>query len=296
MLISHAIDQSAETVKLKILPILESISESYLRECVKTLSIPRHFRAQYYHNCWVAQWITAQLQAYGYETRTQGKYANIFTLPPIEKKPCIIIGAHYDSVPHTPGADDNASAVAALLSCAKAIAEYAPETPICFVAFNREEDDLMGSKEFVRYLISENEIIVDHAHILEMVGYCEHSPNSQKVPSGLPIRIPTTGNFLGLIGNRYSNALVDRSLIKAKTYLPNFPVLGLKVHLGLENLFSVLKRSDHAPFWEAKKSALMWTDTAEFRNPNYHRPTDRPDTLDYCFLRQVTQLLLACVL
>ncbi len=298
MLISHAADQTAQAVNIKIPPILGSISESYLRECVETLSIPRHFRAQYDQNCWVAEWITQQLQSYGYQTQSQGRYANIFTLPPVnlQKTPCILIGAHYDSVPNSPGADDNGSAVAALLSCAKAIAEYAPQTPICFVAFNREEDNLLGSQEFVREIIIKNQIKLSHAHILEMVGYCQHTPDSQKVPPGLPIRIPTTGNFLSIIGNRHSNALVDVTLTKAKTYLPRFPVIGLKVYLGLENVFPVLKRSDHASFWKAKKSALMWTDTSEFRNPNYHQPTDTPETLDYSFLRQVTQLLLACVL
>ena len=101
---------------------------------------------------------------------------------------------------------------------------------------------------------------------------------------------------MGLIGNQHANALVDTTLKQAKTYLAMLPVMGLKVWFGLENMFPVLKRSDHAPFWQAKMAALMWTDTAEFRNPNYHRITDTPDTLDYTFLRQVTQLLIARVL
>ena len=108
--------------------------------------------------------------------------------------------------------------------------------------------------------------------------------------------IPDIGNFLAILGNQYSNALVDATLKKAKSYLPTLPVLGLKTYFGLENVFTVLKRSDHAPFWHAKMSATMWTDTAEFRNPNYHWLTDTPETLDYTFLRQVTQLLIVCVL
>ena len=145
------------------------------------------------------------------------------------------------------------------------------------------------------YLIKKK-IKIAHAHILEMVGYCQHTPNSQNVPTELPVRIPTTGDFLALIGNRYSNALVDATLKKAKTYLSEFPVIGLKVYFALEHVFPVLTRSDHAPFWQAKMSALMWTDTSEFRNPHYHWLTDTPETLDYTFLRQVTQLLIACVL
>jgi len=298
MLIRYASKMSAEKVDIHTAQILDSISETYLRECVDKIAIPRHYHAQPQNNQKIARWITQQLQSYGYQTQYQGEFANILTqLPPNHSQtPCILVGAHYDSVPETPGADDNGSAVAALLACAKAIAEYAPQTPVCFVAFNREEDNLMGSKDFVTTYLPKHKLNIAHVHILEMVGYCQHASNSQKVPAGLPIHISTTGNFLGIIGNKHSNALVDATLKKAKTYLPTFPVMGLKVYFGLEKFFSVLKRSDHAPFWKAKKSALMWTDTAEFRNPNYHSPTDTPETLDYTFLRQVTQLLIACVL
>ena len=297
MLIRHASQMPVDTVDVRIPKILESVSEHDLRQWVKTVSIPRHFRFQAQNNKQIAQWITQQLQSYGYQTQVQGRYQNILTLPPNHwQTPCILVGAHYDSVPETPGADDNASAIAALLGCAKAIAEYAPQTPVCFVCFNREEDGLMGSKEFVKNYLLKNKIKIAHAHILEMVGYCQHTPNSQTVPTELPIQIPTTGDFLALIGNRNSNALVDATLKKAKTYLSEFPVMGLKVYFALEHVFPVLKRSDHAPFWQAKMSALMWTDTSEFRNPNYHSLTDTPETLDYIFLRQVTQLLIACVL
>jgi hypothetical protein len=297
MLIRHASKMSVGTVELDTTTALKSVSENILREYVKTIAIPRHFRAQFKNNQWVATWITKQLQSYGYQTQYQGKYDNILAfLPHRQQKPHILVGAHYDSVPQTPGADDNGSACAALLACAKAIADFAPQTPVFFVAFNREEDDLMGSHDFVKNYLIKNKIKIAHAHILEMVGYCQHTPDSQKIPAGLPVSIPNTGNFLGIIGNKYSNFLVDASLKKAKTYLPNFPVVGLKVLFGLERFLPVLKRSDHAPFWQEKISALMWTDTAEFRNPNYHCLTDTPETLDYTFLRQVTQLLIVCVL
>jgi len=297
MLIRYANKMSADVVDIDTAKMLESVSETYLHECVETISIPRHFYVQPDNNQKVAAWIAEQLQSYGYHTEFQGKFDNIVTSPPENPKtPCILVGAHYDSVPGTPGADDNGSAIAALLACAKAIAEYAPETPVFFVAFNLEEDGLIGSKDFIESYLANNPLNLVQVHILEMVGYCNHEPLSQELPTGLPVNLPTTGDFLSIIGNRYSNALVDVTLKKAKTYLPEFPVMGLKVFLGLENVFTVLKRSDHAPFWQAKIPALMWTDTAEFRNPNYHGPSDTPDTLDYTFLRQVTQLLIACVL
>ena len=82
----------------------------------------------------------------------------------------------------------------------------------------------------------------------------------------------------------------------ARTYWPDFPVLSLKVYAGVEKLLPVLQRSDHAPFWGAGIPAIMWTDTAEFRNKHYHQSTDTPDTLDYDFLRRVSQILIATIL
>jgi len=295
MLIRHASKMSAEKVNIQLKTILESVLEDDLHQWVKTVSIPRHFLKESKNNQWVAQWIAEQLQSYGYQIQFQGKYRNIITLPPNHwQTPCILVGAHYDSVPKTPGADDNGSAIAALLGCAKAIATYAPQTPVCFVAFNCEEDGLMGSQDLVNNYLLKHKIKIAHAHILEMVGYCKHTPHSQQAPTELPLNIPTTGDFLAIIGNRHSNFLVNPTLKQAKTYL-SMPVIGLKIWLGLENRFPVLKRSDHAPFWQAKIPALMWTDTSEFRNPNYHELTDTPETLDYTFLRQVTQLLIVRV-
>ncbi len=120
----------------------------------------------------------------GFQVERQGKYSNVLALPEKSFKEMILVGAHYDSVPKCPGADDNGSAVAAMLGCAAACSLWRP----------------------------------------------------------------------------------------------------------------VLARSDHAPFWAGKMRAVMWTDTSEFRNHNYHRQTDTPDTLDYGFLRRVTQLLTACVI
>jgi Peptidase family M28 len=110
------------------------------------------------------------------------------------------------------------------------------------------------------------------------------------------VKVPDTGDFLGILANRGAGAALDTVLARASTYLPRLPVIGLNVMLGVEKMFPVLLRSDHAPFWAAGIPATMWTDTSEFRNPYYHEPGDKPDTLDYDFLRAVTQLLIACVL
>ncbi|UCH93446.1 MAG: M28 family peptidase [Candidatus Aminicenantes bacterium] len=293
MRIYYSENAEAKPTDAEITRALESVSRDFLRRVVETISIPRHYSNEYQNNQFTARWIAEQLQSYGYHSFFQGRYKNVVSvLPGSNGGPMFLIGAHYDSVPGTPGADDNASAVAALLACAKAICHYEEEAHVCFVAFNREEDGMMGSWDFVTNYLPKSGLIIRQVHILEMVGYCSRTPGSQHLPPGMPIKIPEVGDFLGLIGNRRSNALIDGILEQSKSYIPGFPVLGLKVYHGLEKFFPHLRRSDHNPFWKTGVPALMWTDTSEFRNPNYHQWSDSPDTLDYIFLRRVTQLLL----
>jgi Zn-dependent M28 family amino/carboxypeptidase len=181
------------------------------------------------------------------------------------------------------------------LGCAAACSLWLPTLAVVFVAFNREEDGLLGSKDFVDSYLPKAPFQIQCAHVLEMVGFASSTPGSQLVPPGLPIKISDRGDFLGLLANRGSNQVMDFVLRRAGTYVPELPVMGLDVKLGIEKYFPVLGRSDHAPFWAKKIPALMWTDTSEFRNHNYHRDSDTPDTLNYRFLRHVTQLLTACV-
>src|SRR5207302_6350990 len=122
---------------------------------------------------------------------------------------------------------------------------------------------------------------------------------SQRMPPGLPgagFMAGDVGDFLALLANRHSNAIAEKLLALATTYVPQSPVLALKIYLGMEKYFGHLLRSDHAPFWQADIPAIMWTDTSEFRNPHYHMASDTPETLDYAFLAKVTQLALARVL
>jgi Zn-dependent M28 family amino/carboxypeptidase len=183
-----------------------------------------------------------------------------------------------------------------MLGCAAACSLWRPALPVIFVAFNREEDGLLGSKNFVETYLSELNFRINCAHILEMVGFASSEAGSQRIPPGLPVKVSDKGDFLGLLANRHSNKPMDFVLCRAGAYTPDLPVMGLDVKLGLEKYFPVLSRSDHAPFWSKKIPALMWTDTSEFRNNNYHRDCDTPDTLNYGFLKHVTQLLTACVI
>ena len=296
MLIRHASDFPAAKNREEYGELLEKIQEADLRAWVKYLSVPRHFTAQPEENLATAKCIASLLESWGYPVSLQGNYYNVAALPQTIESPLILIGSHFDSVPFTPGADDNASAVAAMLGVAKALAGHPLAAQIGFVSFNCEEDGMLGSTDFVNNVLLPQKIPVACAHILEMVGYASSLPNSQSIPPGLPVRVSSTGDFLGVLGNRNSYKQLDEILATARTYLPKFPVIGLRVTLGLEKYFPVLLRSDHAPFWLKKLPSVMWTDTSEFRNKNYHQASDRPETLDYHFLANVTRLLLLTVL
>jgi Zn-dependent M28 family amino/carboxypeptidase len=296
MNIVHSRKVRAAEPSPKIAALLETIPEAQLREWVERISVPRHFGAEPKQNRATADWLCGVFGSIGFRVERQGEYSNIVALPQNSFEEAILVGAHYDSVPMCPGADDNGSAVAAMLGCAAACSLWRPVLPAVFVAFNREEEGLRGSRDFVESYLPKAAFRVHCAHILEMVGYASSEPGSQRVPTGLPIKISDKGDFLGLLANGRSAPIMNFVLGHASTYVPELPVTGLKVKLGLEKYFPVLSRSDHAPFWAQRIPAVMWTDTAEFRNHNYHRHTDTPDTLNYRFLRHVTQLLTACVI
>ena len=273
--------------------ILREVSSESLRRFVEMLAFPRHYLAEHRANCRARDLLLKRAGSMGYAPILQGSYDNIVMISDGSVNgPFVLLGAHYDSVPGTPGADDNASAVAVCLECARLIARHKIGS-VMIVFFNREEDGLLGSGEFVAHL-GDTAPPVEEAHIFEMVGYRNAAPGSQKLPPGLPpLLAPDTGDFLALLANRGSNAIAENLINLAARYVPRLPALALKIYLGLEKAFGDLNRSDHTPFWQAGIPCVMWTDTSEFRNPHYHLASDTPGTLDYDFMADVTKLALA---
>jgi len=295
MYIVNSDSSHSVTPNKKVELFIDGIDESYLKRLVERIAIPRHFMAESSNNTKVADYIVSEFERYGLTVFRQGPYHNLMASNSGNlDKVKIIIGAHYDSVPKSPGADDNASAVAGMLAVARALSRTGTPS-IAFIAFNREEDGLLGSKDFVQNLPKEKASRIEQVHILEMIGYCSHQPGSQSLPPGLPVKISDIGNFLAILSNRDSNEYISSILQAAATYVPTLPVKVLKLFLGIEKYIPHLLRSDHSPFWDERIPAFMWTDTSEFRNPHYHQPSDTADTLDYTFLLQVTQLLTAHV-
>jgi Zn-dependent M28 family amino/carboxypeptidase len=297
MLVAHSKNRKAKTTDAAIADVLRGVWPDRLRAFVEMLAFPRHYVAERKANVRARDLLLKQLHSFGYKPVLQGSYDNIVAISSgAEEGPHALLGAHYDSVPGTPGADDNGSAVAVCLECARLLQENDIGSTM-IVLFNREEDGLLGSSEFVAHLAAAPAWAVEEAHIFEMVGFCNRAAGSQRMPPGLPgVAAPDVGDFLALLANRHSNALAENLLSLAAAYIPQSPVLALKIYLGMEKYFGHLLRSDHAPFWKAGIKSIMWTDTSEFRNPHYHRASDTPDTLDYGFLSEVAKLALARVI
>jgi hypothetical protein len=187
----------------------------------------------------------------------------------------ILLGAHYDTVARSPGADDNATSVATVLEAARLLSATTPHT-LELAFFDLEEAGLLGSQAFVADLPQPDQI--KGAVILDMVGYACRTAGCQTYPSMLPVKPPTDrGEFLAVIGDQGHSALIDSFARSTRPTLP--PMLTLAIPT-LGDFTPDLVRSDHAPFWKKGIGALLITDTANFRNPNYHQSSDTLDSLD----------------
>jgi len=285
---------------------LDLVEEASLRRWVERLSILRHGQTNPEAIEKTGKVIEAHFENLGmpHERDTfefQGRpFFNVLaTLPGRDRGlPPYIIGAHYDAAIGSPGADDNASAVAAMLVAATVLSQVHRRRTIRFVGFSIEEPQNIadracrhGSRHFARRAFFRWERYAG-VFILESVGYTSDAPGSQRLPVRLPIPIPTTGTFLGVVGNRRAKKIIQIFEEAVKVHEPGLEVVS---HRFLCNgwLVPATRMSDHAPFWDCGYPAVMLTDTAFLRNPNYHQETDLPETLDFSFLTRVTRALVA---
>ena len=203
----------------------------------------------------------------------------------------LVVAAHYDTVPGTEGADDNGSAVCVLLGLARRLALRGPATPVRLVLFTLEEAPAFatpeqGSRRYLQDMTASAER-TRGAIVLEMVGY-----TSQQQLYPAPLRwagYPDRGDFVGIVGNRRSRHLLADI---ARGFRRNraLPVETLTVPFD-GRILPAVRLSDHASFWDAGLPAVMVTDTAFFRNPHYHRPSDRIETLDFDFMARLVDSL-----
>jgi Zn-dependent M28 family amino/carboxypeptidase len=264
--------------------------EERLRFLVNTFAVPRDVFQQAKANTVVREEIADRLADFGYRVSVQGKHKNVLALPTYLRQPIPLVCAHLDSVSTTPGADDNASGLAVLIETAKTAALAG--TPVAFLAPNAEEHNLAGSREFVAAYQHDAPFKIRAAHVLEMVGFASNEAGSQAMPPGIASPGLDVGDFLALAANHRSIKELKRVRHSAKLMKASPKVVALRAYFGFERFIPDIYRSDHAPFWRAGLPALLWTDTAEFRNPHYHRRGDTPDTLNYEFMSQVARLLI----
>ncbi len=202
----------------------------------------------------------------------------------------VILGAHYDTVPSTPGADDNASAVAVMIEAASLLRDAKLRKTVRYVGFTCEEPphfytESMGSQVYAAQCHRNAEHIVGML-CLEMVGYFTSQPGSQAVPDAIPRFLrwlfPRRGDFLVAVGNMRSWRLswkFWRGFRSAVRFRLRSLVLPERLH--------EIRLSDNSSFWDQGYPALMITDTSFLRNPNYHTPSDTPNTLNYDSMAKV---------
>lgn len=277
---------NAELLKQNLLTHLQQIS----RDRDPYFSSQGHFYVQQYIRQQLQQWGTVETHDFDYGSTThQNLILNLPSLSASADSP-LLIGAHYDAVPGSPGADDNATGVAALLELARVFAAEPARRSIRFVAFDLEERGLIGSRAYAAALRQQGQklrLMIS----LEMLGYCDRTLGSQVYPTGLQYFYPKQGDFIALIGSWQTIPdliRLSRTMRKAGSVSCEWLPAGKR---GM--IVPATRASDHSPFWDQGYPALMITDTAFLRNPHYHKDSDRLETLDLDFFTGICQGLIA---
>ena len=209
------------------------------------------------------------------------------------------VGAHWDSVAASPGADDNASGVAGLLEIARELGERDLPQPVRLCFFGEEEvGGFPGSSAHLRAAADRGDHI-QAAIVLEMIGYRDSTPGSQQLPeaaaaalSAEGLTAPEAGDFIAVVGDSSAAHWVNALATAAASLNRPLPVLPLAAPAGA---VADAGRSDHSVYWGEGIPGVMITDTANFRNPHYHQPTDLPNTLDLDFAAQVIRMISAAL-
>jgi hypothetical protein len=244
-----------------------------------------------------ADFIEQSFNAAGLQTRREGYDVDGKLCENIEAEirgttdEVVVIGAHYDSVFGSPGANDNGSGVAALLALARRFGGTSPSRTVRFVAFPNEEPGhfqtaSMGSAVYASGCKARGDRITAMMS-LETIGYFSSAQGSQVYPiPGLGMIYPKTGNFIAFVGNTASRSLVREALGSFRKSA-TLPSEGAALPGGIPGV----GWSDHWAFWQQGYRAFMITDTAPFRYPHYHARSDTPEKLDYDSMARLVQAL-----
>ncbi len=264
----------------------------------------RHYKSNPEHLIYVGNYINQIMIDHGLSIHHQNFTFNNLTFPNLigrleglnNNKLCLING-HFDSAEFAPGADDNATGLVGVLEAIRVMSDYLFENNVQFTSFNLEELGLIGSLNYVSNGIEPDQQIVGLINY-ELLGFYSDAPDSQTIPAGFELLFPNQvkeiindqkrGNFIANTGAETSFGLMAAFTKAAKTYVPALKVIELPLP-GNGQIAPILRRSDHAPFWDKGYPALMITDGAETRNPNYHQPTDNIETINFDFMTNVVK-------
>ncbi|HND89680.1 MAG TPA: M28 family peptidase, partial [Saprospiraceae bacterium] len=291
--------------------LVNEVDSNRLRQDLRFVEGVRHRSAGALHLAAVRDSMRRLFESAGLYTREQtfsytGGYTGrnvIGSLPGTTAAEQVVIAdAHYDSVNNAPGADDNGSGTVGVLELARLLSRYPAKKTLRFIGFDLEEAGLVGSTRYVNAGIPAGESIAGVFNF-EMIGYHSEQPNSQKLPAGFEVLFPAAynavagdsfrGNFITNVGNTASKPLISLFANSAAQYVPGLRVVSVEVP-GNGQIAPDLRRSDHAPFWDSGRQALMLSDGANFRNLCYHMGCDTAeDKLNFSFMARVVQATLA---
>lgn len=228
--------------------------------------------------------------------RVKGQYyRNVIAHFGPETEERIIVGAHYDTAGPLPGADDNASGVAGLIELARLLKPQELKVRVELVAFSTEEPPYFGSTGMGSYVhadsLRQQNVRVRAMFSLEMIGYFSDAPNSQHFPIGLLNALyPSTGNYITVVGRLTDGLLVRRTKAAMRNAAP------LAVYsINAPQFVTGVDFSDQRNYWHAGYNAVMITDTAFYRNRNYHTEQDTAEKLDYKRMAMVVEGVYATV-
>jgi hypothetical protein len=269
-----------------------------LRRHVEVIAAAEHNLDHYDELDKAAQYIERVLEGYGYPVTRQvftARGKNVRNIDVVLEAPkkdidVIVVGAHYDSAQGTPGANDNATGTAAVLELARVLHDLKDSAPkrIRLVLFVNEERPYygtpeMGSLNFARLLHERGERVTA-MYSLETIGYFSDQPGSQKYPKPFGAVFADKGDFISFVGMLNSRPLLQQTMRSFRAHTA-FPTIG-----GVSPGFIPgIAWSDHWSFAQYGFQAVMVTDTAPFRYPHYHKPTDTPDKIDYEKLARVVK-------
>jgi Zn-dependent M28 family amino/carboxypeptidase len=288
---------------------LDKVDTAALRKDIAAIYGLRNRVSDSVHLAFVKKLLGDSLTKYGYVVSRQkfvykGYTAeNIIARKPgfgkLRKK--VVLCAHYDTVIDSPGADDNASGIAALLETVRILSSLPAENAVEIVLLDLEEPGMVGSRKYVEAQSLKREEIISAVN-LDMIGYMSTEPFSQHLPQAVSLAFPAVrqkveqneskGDFVVCIANERSAELRDAFIGGMARYLPDRKVISILTP-GKSEVLTYLRYSDHSSFWDKEYPALFIGDGSDSRNPNYHSPWDTMGSLNYPFMRDCTAAVLA---